>query len=100
MARDRGVAEPTFPDIKPPFLNQQYVRAGPGGEIWLRPVLPPGSSDTASVVYDVIDRAGNRIRRVVHSDRLRLLGFGTRMMYFARTDTLGFVFLEGYEPIR
>ena len=44
--------------------------------------------------YDIFDRAGDRIRRVVLERGVRLIGFGPEHIYTVRTDEYGLEYLQ------
>jgi hypothetical protein len=71
-------------DYMPPFLGQVNNAAmfSNEGFLWLLRTTAAGQPPT----YDVIDRAGNVVHRVVLPARARLVGFGNNAVYIARLD--------------
>lgn len=73
-------------EFMPPFLSGG---AGAGvlsfsndGYLWIQRTGPAGQPPT----FDVIDRAGNVVQKVILPKRARLLGFGNGAVYIARLD--------------
>ena len=70
-------------EYMPPFLqNQNTVQFSNDGFLWVQRTGPAGQPPT----YDVIDRAGNLVQKVVLPKKARLLGFGSGAVYIARVD--------------
>ena len=70
-------------EYMPPFLqNQNTVQFSNDGFLWVQRTGPAGQPPT----YDVIDRAGNLVQKVVLPKKARLLGFGNGAVYIARVD--------------
>jgi hypothetical protein len=73
-------------EFMPPFLSGG-VGAGVlsfsnDGYLWVQRTGPAGQPPT----FDVIDRGGNVVQKVVLPKRARLLGFGNGAVYIARLD--------------
>jgi hypothetical protein len=67
----------------PPFLPGTNAAVFSNeGYMWLQRTGPAGQPPT----YDVIDRAGTVVQRVVLPARARLVGFGNNSVYIARLD--------------
>lgn len=71
-------------DFMPPFLSgtQNVAMFSNDGFLWVQRTGPAGQPPT----FDVIDRAGNLVRKVVLPKRSRLVGFGNGAVYTARLD--------------
>ena len=70
-------------EYMPPFLQtQNAVQFSNDGFLWVQRTGPAGQPPT----YDVIDRAGNLVQKVVLPKKARLLGFGNGAVYIARVD--------------
>jgi hypothetical protein len=70
-------------EYMPPFLqNQNTVQFSNDGYLWVQRTGPAGQPPT----FDVIDRAGNLVQKVVLPKKARLLGFGNGTVYIARVD--------------
>ena len=89
---DRHSANVTWPDKKPPFVGR-LTFVDNKGRMWLRQTVQDGR-DTPT--YDLIDRAGVYVHRVVFPGRTHLLGFGSGVVFVARTDDVGLQWLERY----
>ncbi len=61
--------------------------------MWLRQTVQNGH-DTPT--YDLIDRTGVWVRRVVLPASTHLLGFGNGVVFVAHTDDVGLQWLERY----
>ena len=85
MGANQNVQDPENwgDEYMPPFLqNQNTVQFSNDGFLWVQRTGPAGQLPT----YDVIDRAGNLVQKVVLPKKARLLGFGNRAVYIARVD--------------
>lgn len=85
MAPNNNVQDPqTWGDeFMPPFLQgTNNITFSNEGFLWVSRTGPAGQPPT----YDVIDRAGNVVQRVVLPKKARLLGFGNNAVYIARLD--------------
>jgi hypothetical protein len=80
----------TWPRELPPFFDGA-VRAAPDGRVW---VLRTRAVDDSIPVYDVFDRTGRVVERVACPARTRLVGFGARVAYLARTDEDDLIWLQ------
>lgn len=78
-------------DYMPPFLGNAASFSNEG-YLWIRRTGPAGQAPT----YDVIDRAGNLVQKVVLPKRARLLGFGNSAVYVARVDEDDLQYLQKY----
>ena len=72
-------------DFMPPFLSggpANTLSFSNDGYLWIQRTGPAGQPPT----FDVIDRAGNLVQKVVLPKKARLLGFGNGAVYIARLD--------------
>jgi hypothetical protein len=95
MAPNNDVQDPDSwgGDNMPPFLNGTNTAVfSNDGYLWVARTGPAGQAPT----YDVIDRAGNVVQRVVLPKRHRLLGFGNSAVYVARLDEDDLQYLQKY----
>lgn len=71
-------------DFMPPFLpgTQNVATFSNDGFLWVQRTGPAGQPPT----FDVIDRGGNLVQKVILPKRARLLGFGNGAVYIARLD--------------
>jgi hypothetical protein len=71
-------------DFMPPFLSntQNVATFSNDGFLWVQRTGPAGQAPT----FDVIDRAGNLVQRVILPKRARLVGFGNNAVYITRLD--------------
>lgn len=86
-----------WPVELPPFENPVKLLASPDGRLVLRrlPTLAdPGTR------YDVIDRAGNRVRQLVLPANEYIIGFGARSVYVVATDDDGIQRLRRHPMFR
>jgi len=80
-------------EYMPPFLqNQNTVQFSNDGFLWVQRTGPAGQLPT----YDVIDRAGNLVQKVVLPKKARLLGFGNGAVYVARVDEDDLQYIQKY----
>ena len=80
-------------EFMPPFLNStNNVVFSNDGYLWIARTGPAGQPPT----YDIIDRGGNVVQRVVLPKRHRLLGFGNNAVYVARLDEDDLQYLQKY----
>lgn len=80
-------------EYMPPFLqNQNTVQFSNDGYLWVQRTGPAGQPPT----YDVIDRAGNLVQKVVLPKKARLLGFGNGAVYIARVDEDDLQYIQKY----
>ena len=73
----------------PPFLGQA-LKFSNDGLLWIRRTGPAGQPPT----YDVIDRAGKLVQKVVLPKGSRVVGFGNGVVYTARVDSDGLEYLQ------
>jgi hypothetical protein len=78
-------------EYMPPFLERALMFSN-DGFLWIRRTGPRGQPPT----YDVIDRAGNLVQKVVLQNRSRLVGFGKGVVYLARHDDDDLQYLQKY----
>ena len=76
----------------PPFLERALMFSN-DGFLWIRRTGPPGQPPT----YDVIDRAGDLVQKVVLEKGSRLVGFGNGVVYIARVDQDGLQYLQKHK---
>lgn len=70
-------------EYMPPFLSSQNpLQFSNDGFLWVRRTGPAGMAPT----YDVFDRGGNLVQKVVLPQRTRLIGFGNGTVYTIRLD--------------
>jgi len=70
-------------EYMPPFLPlSNTLMFSNEGYLWIQRTGPAGQPPT----FDVIDRAGNLVQKVVLPKRSRLVGFGNGTVYTARLD--------------
>ncbi|MCC6930988.1 MAG: hypothetical protein IT359_18500 [Gemmatimonadaceae bacterium] len=79
-----------WPAVKPPFLDAA-VRVAPDGRVWVQRTR---AWDDSIPTFDVFDAAGRVVERVALPRRTRLVGFGTKSLYLARTDDDDLVWLQ------
>jgi hypothetical protein len=82
----------SWPDVLPPFLGDALAFA-PDGNLWIRRTVPAG----APIVFDVVDRNGQRIEQIQFPNGRRLVGFGSGSAYLVDKDDLDLEYLERYE---
>ena len=83
----------SFPQTLPPFIGAEVISSG-DGEVWI-----PRSFTSADRTrrYDVYDSAGTLVGSARLSVHARVVGFGPRAIYVARTDPADdLVYLERY----
>ncbi len=88
-ARGQGIVE--YPKTKPPF--PPGATRLDGERIW---VLRNAPANAPTVPWDVFDRRGRRIETVSIARDLRVVAFGTRLVYAIRTDEDGLEWLEAF----
>jgi hypothetical protein len=88
----KAMMEPdmTWPRVLPPFRDDA-ARVAPDGRVW---VLRTRAASDPVPVYDVFDGTGRVVERVALPPRTRLVGFGARALYLARTDADDLVWLQ------
>lgn len=87
----RPNVEPLFADTKPAF-GTQVPQIDPTGRIWIERHVAHG----AAPLYDVIDRRGNLVDRIVFPMGTRLGGFGPGVLYAVRTDEDDLLYVQRY----
>jgi hypothetical protein len=95
MAPNNNVQDPESwgGEFMPPFLNgTNNLVFSNDGYLWVARTGPAGMAPT----YDIIDRGGNVVQRVVLPKRHRLLGFGNSAIYLARLDEDDLQYLQKY----
>jgi hypothetical protein len=92
-ARMAPTPEPdNWPDVLPPFLRAAPVFAS-DGMLWVKRTVPAD----APASYDVIDRTGSLVHRVILPPRTRLLGFGKGTVYLVRVDEDDLQYVQRYK---
>lgn len=98
-----------WPEHPPPFLGPDHMRrmsargtpalfAAPDGTLVIRRTPLARSMNSR---YDVIDRRGRRIGRIVMGRREAIVGFGDRTVYTIATDDMDLQWLRRHEwPFR
>jgi len=79
-------------EYMPPFLERALMFSN-DGFLWIRRTGPAGQPAT----YDVIDRAGNPVQKVVLEKGSHLVGFGNGVVYIARVDQDGLQYLQKFK---
>jgi hypothetical protein len=79
-------------EFMPPFLGPAALAFSNDGHLWIRRTGPPGQPP----LFDVIDRAGNLVQKVVLPKRSRLVGFGKGVVYIVRVDDDDLQYLQKY----
>lgn len=95
MVPNRDVQDPEVwgGDYMPPFLGgQNTLMFSNEGYLWVQRTGPAGQPPT----FDVVDRAGNVVQRVVLPKKARLLGFGRGAVYVARVDEDDLQYIQKY----
>ena len=81
-------------EYMPPFLQtQNTLQFSSDGFLWVQRTGPAGQPPT----FDVIDRAGNLVQKVVLPKKARLLGFGNGTVYIARVDEDDLQYLQRHK---
>ena len=103
IARDAGRPAQKPEDVKsdwpnfiPPFLTNS-VMAAPDAMLWIRRA---GTERASPTTYDVVDRRGHIVRRVVMARNERVVGFGAATVYTVATDDDGIQRLRRHQTIR
>lgn len=81
----------TWPDVMPAF-RYQVVRVDPLDRAWVLR-YDPAASDSP---YDIFDRQGQLVRRIVAEGDRRVAGFGGESIYMVAFDEFDRAFLERY----
>ena len=79
-----------WPTHKPPFVGNAAMTA-PNGELWIQRTRPAGEKRG---LYDVIDRSGKLVRRVMLPPDTKVIGFGTGSVYLARFDDVDLMYVQ------
>lgn len=79
-------------EYMPPFL-QQSLSVSNEGFLWVRRTGPAGQPPT----FDVIDRAGKVVQKVVLPKRSRIVGFGNGVVYTVRLDEDDLQYLQKHK---
>jgi hypothetical protein len=87
-------AEPEFSETMPPFTGRGAVLATPEGEAWVLRTRP--ASDKVPT-YDVFDRTGALVKKVMLNPSSRVVGFGKGTVYVARIDDDDLQYLQRYK---
>jgi len=103
IARDAGRPAQKPEDVKsdwpnfiPPFLTNS-VMAAPDAMLWIRRA---GTERASPTTYDVVDRQGHIVRRVVMARNERVVGFGAATVYTVATDDDGIQRLRRHQTLR
>lgn len=92
-APPRGqIPEPEFEETMPPF-GAGGVLGTPDGEVW---VLRNRPASERNPTYDVFDRTGALVKKVVLEPNHRVVGFGKGTVYVARSDEDDLQYLQRY----
>lgn len=89
-----GLPEPEFAETKPPFAGPGSIQVTPEGEVWVLRTRPAGDKVPT---YDVFDRNGALVKKVVLNPRSRVVGFGRGNVYVTRSDEDDLLYLERYK---
>ena len=84
-----------WPATVPPFLSNALL-AAPDGTVWVRRTPTRAREETS---YDVVDRRGTLVRRVVMSEAERVVGFGRASTFTVTVDGDGIEGLRRH-PLR
>lgn len=84
---------PEFEETMPPFVGRGSVLATPEGEVWVLRTRP--ASDNVPS-YDVFDKTGALVKKVMLNPRSRVVGFGKGTVYVARVDDDDLQWLQRY----
>ena len=82
---------PPWPEIMPPFQSGASFLPGPDGRLW---IPRPRTAANANSIYDVIDRGGVLVARVMAGEDVRVIGFGRGVVYTVMTDDDGIQHLQ------
>lgn len=90
------VPEPTdWPEYMPPFVTgQNAINVAPDGNLW---VSRTRDAKDQIPKYDVIDASGKVAYRVALPAKTRVIGFGTGVVYTARTDEDDLQYLQRHK---
>jgi len=81
-------------EYMPPFLQSQTpLQFSDDGHLWVRRTGPAGMAPT----YDVFDRGGNLVQKVVLPQRTRVIGFGNGTVYTIRMDEDDLQYLQRHK---
>jgi hypothetical protein len=87
---------PEWPKYLPPFpapFPDRSVRFAPDQLLWINRTMAPQEPPC----FDILDRSGRVIRRVVLPKQTVLLGFGRgSTLYAARTDADDLMYIQRY----
>ena len=84
--------EPEFEETMPPF-GQTGVLGTPDGEVWVLRHRPASDKNPS---YDVFDRTGALVKKVVLEPNSRVVGFGQGTVYVARSDEDDLQYLQRF----
>ena len=87
-----AAAPQSWEEFKPPFVGGTAV-AAPNGTVWVLRSAPAGEKEGT---WDVFDRAGTLVDRVVLPKRSRVVGFGNGRVYVARYDEDDLMYVARY----
>ncbi len=80
-----------WPAEKPPFLHQNGAHIAPDGRVWVQRTRAHNDSIP---VYDIFDAGGRVVERRSLPKRTRLVAFGAKSIYLARTDDDDLLWLQ------
>jgi sugar lactone lactonase YvrE len=81
-----------WPEVMP-VIDPSGVRVSSDGYLWVKRYLKVGVPPT----FDVFDRDGELVKRIILPDRREVVGFGKGVVYLARIDEFDLQWLEKYE---
>ena len=85
-------APQSWAEFKPPFVAGTAI-AAPNGTVWVQRSAPAGEKEAT---WDVFDRAGALVSRIVLPRRARVVGFGKGSVYVARYDDDDLMYVGRY----
>ena len=85
--------EPDFSETMPPFSGRGSVLATPDGEVW---VLRTRSAGDNIPAYDVFDKTGGLVKKVMLVPKSRVVGFGKGTVYVVRVDDDDLQYLQRF----
>ncbi len=95
-----GIDDFEWPEMLPPFRPNGTL-VSPGNEVWVERIMPRDHAPR----YEVFDSTGAHLGFVALPTGARVIGFGSHpetrdLLYLARVDEVGFVWLERYRLLR
>jgi hypothetical protein len=89
------VPEPSWPEVLPPFMTAALF-FDPDGRLWVRRTTAADAPER----FDVVDRRGNVVERVLLPEAVHLIGFGRSAVYAVRVTNDGLQYLQRYAARR